>query len=219
MAEFWEGAFQEKQKMWGELSTVSAQDSANEFKRLGFQKVLIPGIGYGRNANPFLDLGMEVTGIEISETAIAMGKPKFGDRIRWIHGSVTSMPFEVVKYDGMYCHALIHLLDAGERKKLIADCFGQLSEKGVMVFTAITQNSDTYSDALRNGTEISPGRFRTRHGVELFFYDEASIAEEFGSMGMTEYSTVDEPVNGRPDSTTAFWSIRCDRGSARRLIL
>jgi 2-polyprenyl-3-methyl-5-hydroxy-6-metoxy-1,4-benzoquinol methylase len=209
MTEFWEGAFQEKQKMWGELSTASAQDSANEFKRLGFQKILIPGIGYGRNAKPFLDLGMEVTGIEISETAIAMGKQKFGDRIRWIQGSVTSMLFEGVKYDGVYCHALIHLLDTGERKKLIADCFGQLNAKGLMVFTAITKNSDTYSDALRNGTQVATDRFRTKHGVDLFFYDERSIAEEFGTLGRTEFSMVEEPVNNQVGSTTAFWKIIC----------
>lgn len=209
MPEFWENAFQEKQRMWGESPTVSATTTAALCERLGLRKILIPGIGYGRNAKPFLDLGMEVTGIEISETAIAMGKQKFGARIQWIHGSVTSMPFDDLKYEGIYCHALIHLLDGGARKKLLADCFGQLSEKGMMVFTAISKNSDTYADALRNGTPIGPSCFKTRHGVELFFYDEPSIAEEFGILGRTEYSTVEEPVNNQVGSTTAFWKISC----------
>lgn len=209
MPEFWEKAFQEKQKMWGELPTLSARETAHEFNRMGLQKILIPGIGYGRNAQPFLDVGMEVTGIEISETAIAMGKQKFGDRIEWIQGSVTSMPFNEKKYDGIFCHALIHLLNADERKKLLADSFSQLNAKGMMVFTAISKNSDTYEDALRNGTQTGPSLFRTKHGVDLYFYDESSITEEFGGFGLADYAKVEEPVNHQVGSTSAFWKIIC----------
>jgi 2-polyprenyl-3-methyl-5-hydroxy-6-metoxy-1,4-benzoquinol methylase len=214
--EFWENAFQKNQRMWGESPTVSAKLTADICEAIGFQKILIPGIGYGRNAKPFLDLDMEVTGIEISETAIAMGKQRFGTLVNWIHGSVTAMPFDEMKYEVIFCHALIHLLDAEERKKLIADCFGRLSERGVMVFTAITKNSDTYGDAIREGTVIGTDRFKTRHGVELFFYDEASIKAEFGAFGLMEQTILNEPVNGRHDSTTPFWKIRCDRSEARQ---
>ena len=31
--------------------------------------ILIPGVGYGRNAKVFIDNGINVTGIEISKTA------------------------------------------------------------------------------------------------------------------------------------------------------
>lgn len=42
------------------------------FARVGAKKILIPGIGHGRNARPFLECLMSVTGIEISETAIGL---------------------------------------------------------------------------------------------------------------------------------------------------
>jgi hypothetical protein len=57
------------------------------------------------------------------------------------HGSVTDMPFDQSIYDGIFCYALIHLLDASERKKLISDCHNRLAENGYMVFTAISKEA------------------------------------------------------------------------------
>lgn len=74
MPEFWEEAFKDKQEMWGlepAKSTVLAKDFFVEHK---IKNVLIPGIGYGRNAKIFLENGMKVTGIEISQTAIDLAK-------------------------------------------------------------------------------------------------------------------------------------------------
>lgn len=56
--------------------------------------MLIPGIGYGRNAQIFRDNGMKVTGIEISGTAIEMAKKHYGSDMTIYHGSVTDMPFD-----------------------------------------------------------------------------------------------------------------------------
>ena len=66
MTEFWEEAFKDKQEMWGlnpSKSTVLTKDFFVEQK---IKNILIPGIGYGRNAKIFVDIGMNVTGIEIS---------------------------------------------------------------------------------------------------------------------------------------------------------
>lgn len=53
MAEFWEKSFQEKGAMWGPSATDSALRAAAAFQEKGYKEVLIPGIGYGRNARPF----------------------------------------------------------------------------------------------------------------------------------------------------------------------
>lgn len=74
MTEFWEEAFKDKQEMWGlkpAKSTVLTKDFFAEHK---IKNVLIPGIGYGRNAQIFIDNGITVTGIEISQTAIDLAK-------------------------------------------------------------------------------------------------------------------------------------------------
>lgn len=188
MTEFWEEAFKEKQEMWGfepAKSTVLAKDFFVEQK---IKNVLIPGIGYGRNAKVFMENGMTVTGIEISQTAIDLAKKHFENALTIYHGSVTDMPFDDKLYDGVFCYGLIYLLDKEERKKLILDCYKQLSENGTMIFTAITKDAPTYG----HGTQISKDRFEMFGGVRIFFYNRETIDKEFASAGLFEVTEVTE---------------------------
>jgi len=199
MAEFWEEAFKDKQEMWGlkpAKSTVLTMDFFVEHK---IRNVLIPGIGYGRNAQIFIDKGMTVAGIEISQTAIDLARQHFGKDLTIYHGSVTEMPFDNNLYDGIFCYGLIYLLDKDERKKLIQDCFNQLTENGIMVYTAITKDAETYGQ----GTQISKDQFEMFGGVKIFFYDKESIEEEFGNAGLFE---VTEVVENYP-----FYLIKCKK--------
>ncbi|PJJ79319.1 class I SAM-dependent methyltransferase [Mucilaginibacter auburnensis] len=201
MTEFWEQAFRNKQEIWGEGPTNSAVAAAKIFNDNGFNNVLIPGIGYGRNAQPFLNFNMDVTGVEISETAIHLAEKHFGNVVKIYHGSVTDMPFDNVSYDGIFCHALIHLLNKADRKKLIADCYRQLAENGLMFFTAITKKSPTYGQ----GILIAKDTFEQFGGLNMFFYDEDTIAEEFSAYGLYQ---VDEITDNYP-----FHFIQCGKSS------
>ena len=188
MSEFWEQAFKDKQEMWGlepAKSTVLTKDFFIEHK---IKNVLIPGVGYGRNAQIFIENGMTVTGIEISQTAIELAQKHFGNELEIYHGSVTDMPFDKQLYNGIFCYGLIYLLDKNERAKLIQDCFNQLTEDGYMVFTAITKDAQTYGQ----GTQLSKDRFEMFGGVKMFFYDRESIQEEFGNYGLVEVKEVTE---------------------------
>ncbi|MEZ4195423.1 MAG: hypothetical protein R3B53_03500 [Candidatus Paceibacterota bacterium] len=78
MTEFWEENFKNKQKMWGEEAAPAAVIASDYFQKREIRKVLIPGIGYGRNAVPFIEAGMQITGIEISETAVKIAKEEMG---------------------------------------------------------------------------------------------------------------------------------------------
>ncbi len=201
MTEFWEEAFKDKQEMWGlnpAKSTVLTKDFFVEKK---VKSVLIPGIGYGRNAQIFKDNAMTVTGIEISETAIELGKKHFGNEMNIYHGSVTDMPFDNNLYDGIYCYGLIYLLDKDKRAKLIQDCYNQLTENGFMVFTTITKQAVTYGQ----GTNIGKDRFEMFGGVKIFFYDSETIAEEFGKSGLFEITEVTENY--------PFYIIKCKKNS------
>ena len=205
MSEFWEIAFQAKKMMWGEESTIAAIETSETFKELGFKNILIPGFGYGRNAKPFYTKGFNVTGIEISSTAIKLAHEFLGDEIRIFHGSVDNMPFDQYVYDGIFCHALIHLLDSDQRKKLIRDCYHQLQHNGLMVFTTITKDASTYGVGEKLGTD----RYKTQHDVDLYFYDEASIKQEFKAFGLIDATKINEGGNGRP--STKFWKIVCKK--------
>ncbi|MBN9399448.1 MAG: class I SAM-dependent methyltransferase ['Candidatus Kapabacteria' thiocyanatum] len=188
MAEFWETNFQEKQEMWGFEPAHSAILAKDIFLRQSSKNILIPGIGYGRNAKVFLDAGMSVTGIEISGTAIELAAKHYGTDIMIHHGSVTDMPFDDIRYDGIFCYALIHLLDSDERAKLVRDCYDQLADGGYMVFTAITKRAHTYGQ----GTFLSDDRYEMFGGVKMYFYDEDAVRREFGRAGLLDIAEVHE---------------------------
>ncbi|WP_316845499.1 class I SAM-dependent methyltransferase [Pedobacter psychrodurus] len=195
--EFWENAFGDKKEMWGFEPAQSAVLTKDFFLQESVQNILVPGIGYGRNAQVFVENGIIVTGIEISKTAIEMARKHYGTDMVIFHGSVMDMPFDENKYDGIFCYALIHLLDSEERKKLIGDCYHQLKDGGYMVFTAISKAAHTYGQ----GKMISKDRYEIVNGVQLFFYDQESITDEFSGAGLFEITEIVE--------NQSFYLIKC----------
>lgn len=174
--------------MWGFEPAKSAILANEFFLERSVKNILIPGFGYGRNAQLFKENGMNITGIEISATAIEMARKHYGPDMTIYHGSVTDMPFDHQQYDGIFCYALIHLLDAAERAKLIRDCYNQLSKGGYMIFTVISKAAPTYG----KGTLLGKDRYEQFGGVNMFFYDEAAIRDEFSSAGLSAITEVTE---------------------------
>lgn len=70
MQDFWEKAFKDKQEMWGNKMANSANIVYQILSSFGVSNLLIPGIGYGRNAQIFVDNNIKIIGIEISKTTI-----------------------------------------------------------------------------------------------------------------------------------------------------
>ncbi len=210
MTEFWEESFKDKKEMWGFEPAYSAITILEFFKNKGLSKVLIPGFGYGRNAKIFIDQGFDVTGIEISETAINLAKKNYGNELKIHQGSVYNMPFDQESYDGIYCYALIHLLSESERKKLINDCYNQLNPNGYLVFISISKLDTRYG----KGKEISKDTFKTEHGVNLFFYDSDSVKKEFENFGLIESEEISEPaMNDGKKASQRFIQIICRKES------
>ncbi|AOY77711.1 class I SAM-dependent methyltransferase [Clostridium formicaceticum] len=189
MTEFWESSFIEKQTMWGFEPSDSAILTKDFFLEKKVKDILIPGIGYGRNAKVFIENGINVTGIEISKTAIDLARKNGLDDISIYHGLVTDMPFDSKLYDGIFCYALIHLLNNHGRKKFIKDCYNQLKPNGYMIFTTISKKAPMFG----KGKQLSRDRFEIIKGVKMFFYDSDSIKREFGKYGLIEISEIDEP--------------------------
>lgn len=199
MKEFWDKTFIKNKEMWGFEPAPSTMLTKDLFVNHQIKNVLIPGIGYGRNARIFMDHGMTVTGIEISQTAIDLAYKYFGDALKIHHGSVSEMPFDDRQYDGIYCYALIHLLEKSEREKLIQDCYNQLSDDGYMVFTTVTKEAEIYG----HGTRIDKDRFQVFGGLKLFFYDRETIQEEFGKAELYEIIEVNDVY--------PFYLIKCKK--------
>ena len=190
MTEYWESNYKEMQTLWGFEPSDSSLLAMHFFLDRKINDILIPGIGYGRNAKVFIDNGFKVTGIEISKTAIDLAKNRNGLDIKIYHGSVIDMPFDQNLYDGIFCYALIQLLNSRERKKFINDCYNQLKPNGYMIFTVISNEASMYG----KGKCLSKNRYEILKGLKVYFYDFESIQNEFDSFGLIEVNEIDEPI-------------------------
>lgn len=205
MSEFWDDMFQKIGTMWAFEPADSAAAARDLFSENGFRSVLIPGVGYGRNAKPFVECGFDVTGIEISETAIRLARENGSDFLIH-HGPVTQMPFDNTVYDGIFCYALIHLLNQNERRQFLKNCYNQLRPGGIMVFVAISKSYKMFG----HGKPVSKNRFRIQNGLNLLFYDPETIKKEFSPFGLTGFREIDEPVKHlENEEPMKFWMVVC----------
>lgn len=186
--EFWETSFSEKKEMWGMDPVNSALLANTLFLEENLKTILVPGFGYGRNAHFFHQNGMEVTGIEISKTAIDLARKHYGEEMTVHHGSVSDMPFDDKKYDGIFCYALIHLLDQRARRKLVTDCYDQLAANGYMIFSFISKEASTFG----TGRFVSTDCYEIHPGVSIYFYDNESVLEQFKDYGLVDVKMITE---------------------------
>ncbi|CAN7452990.1 class I SAM-dependent methyltransferase [Peribacillus frigoritolerans] len=207
MTEIWESSFIENQMMWGLEPSDSAISTKDFFLEKKVKDLLIPGIGYGRNAKIFTDNGINVTGIEISKTAIELTRQN-GLNLNIFHGSVTDMPFDNKLYDGIFCYALIHLLNNRERDKFIKDCYNQLKPNGYMIFTTISKEAPMFG----KGKQLGKDYYEIMEGMKMFFYDPDSIKQEFGNYGLIEFSEIVEPHKNMENKPPfKFIMVKCQK--------
>ncbi len=62
--DYWESLFKEGGALWGFEPSASALIALERFKKVGINKILIPGFRYERNGKLFIDSGFDVTGVD-----------------------------------------------------------------------------------------------------------------------------------------------------------
>jgi SAM-dependent methyltransferase len=190
MREFWDNKFMEIKTGWGMQPSDSAIIARDFFQKQGLHDILIPGVGYGRNADLFIRSGFRVTGIEISEYAIRLAREEFQLDFPIYHGSVTNMPFDKKKYDGIFCYAMIHLLNKPQRKQFIKNCYNQLKPGGYMIFTVVSKKAEVFG----KGRLLSDSRYELSKGLRVYFYDLQSANREFKNFSLFELHEIEEPI-------------------------
>ncbi|MBI9054915.1 MAG: class I SAM-dependent methyltransferase [Bacteroidales bacterium] len=192
--EFWEELFSKHGTLWNFYPSDSAVEIAEFFYSEGLKNILIPGVGYGRNAKPFIDKGLNLTGVEISESAIELAK-EHGYNFPIFYGSILDMPFDNTKYDGVFCYSLLHLFNETTRSKMLSVCYNQLNENGYMVFVVVSINDKILSKE----KIISANRYEMENGLKVYFYDPDSIEKQFIKFGLVSYKEIDEPIKFMPN--------------------
>jgi SAM-dependent methyltransferase len=195
MSEYWESRFRNEGAMWKYEPADSALFALELFNSEKINRILIPGFGYGRNARLFIDNGFRISGIEISESAINLARHS-GIECTIHHGSVTAMPFDNEKYGGIYCYAMIHLLNRAERNFFLTSCYNQLLKDGLMLFTVASKANSLFG----TGKYLSKDRYEIARGLRVYFYDSDSVLDEFSDFGLIDCKDIDEPVKFMEDT-------------------
>ena len=121
MSTFWETRYAAEGAVWGHKPSRTVERAHALCQQHGVQSLLIPGSGYGRNTRFFAEHGYAVTGIEVSETALALAQAH--DSVsRYIHASVLYDVLQDETFDAIYCFNVLHLFLAAERRDLIERC-------------------------------------------------------------------------------------------------
>lgn len=188
MNTFWEERFRNEGKIWGDTPSRTALHAIGLFKKAGVRTVLIPGSGYGRNAGAFHRAGFEVTGIEISATAVSLAR-QASQGIRYHHGSVLRMPFDNVLYDGIYCFNVLHLFRRNDREVFLQRCREQLRDGGVLFFAVFSDQEPSFG----TGRMVEENTFESKPGREVHYYTEDELISEFRGCAILETGMVEDP--------------------------
>jgi SAM-dependent methyltransferase len=188
MNTFWEERFSEEGKIWGNSPSRTAGYAIELFKKTGVHAVLIPGSGYGRNAEAFARAGFEVTGIEISETAVSLARVGSSD-VRYYSGSVLDMPFDNGVYDGIYSFNVLHLFRKSDRVKFLQQCREQLKEGGLIFFVVFSDKESSYG----TGRRVEENTFESKPGREVHYYSEEDLVSEFKGLEIIETGMMEDP--------------------------
>jgi SAM-dependent methyltransferase len=188
MNTFWENRFREEGRIWGDTPSRTAVYAIRLFKKAGVREVLVPGSGYGRNAEAFARAGFAVTGIEISDTALALAR-QGSQKVRYYRGSVLDMPFDDSVYDGIYCFNVLHLFRKNERAAFLQRCREQLKDGGVMFFVVFSDREPSCG----TGRMVEEKTFESKPGREVHYYSTGDLVSEFRGLEILKKGMMEDP--------------------------
>jgi SAM-dependent methyltransferase len=187
MGDYWDRRYAGEGKIWGDTPSVTALYACEFFRTEGVRCVLIPGIGYGRNARIFVEAGMSVEGVEISGEAVNILKNDLPGAI-CRQGSVLDTPFGG-PYDAIYCFNVLHLFKSKDRLALVNKCRDALADGGLAFFTVFSELEPSFG----KGRETEPGTFESKPGRPVHYFTGAGLRDLFNGFDILEQGLVEDP--------------------------
>lgn len=193
-ANYWEKRYRREGKIWGENPSVSVNVALKYFLKKDVRRVLVPGSGYGRNAEALAKAGFEVSGIEISDTAYrtavnSNNEKEFG--IDYTLGDVVQMPYEAEQFEGVYCFNLLHLFKRKERTKFTDNLYRILKPDGIVVLTVFSERERSFG----KGKEIEFNTFESKKDRPVHYFTEKDLNEQFKKFNILENMVIEDPEN------------------------
>lgn len=185
--EYWDRRFLDGGTIWGDTPSKTANHALELFTRYKLKKILVPGAGYGRNTKLFTDANLEVTGIEISESALNIAK-SFNPKTQFFQGSVLDMPFDDEKYDGIYSCNVLHLFLKDDRISFLRKCFKQLRTKGFVYFVVFSDKERSFG----KGKRIEENTYESKPWRPTHYFTEIDLKEHFKEYLVIETGIIED---------------------------
>ena len=194
MQEYWEQRYSDEGEIWGALPSISVARADRQFAEHGCRSVIVPGCGYGRNANFFQKKGYAVTGVDISATAIDMART-LNAKIEYVTGSVFDVEFPAGSFDGLYAFNFLHFMLERERRSFIQQYSDLLRPGGVAFYTVFSEEEKAFG----KGKEIEKNTFETKSGRPAHYFTREDLLNHFSLFTVLEEGLIEEPENHPPD--------------------
>lgn len=190
MNEYWEKRYAKEGCIWGDNPSRTVEKANDLFRKEGLWKILIPGSGYGRNADYFASEAYDVTGIEISKTALTLTR-KSNSNIRYVQGSIFDVTFQNELFDGIYCFNVLHLFLASDRRVFIHKCHDFLRPNGMAFFVVFSEQEANYG----KGRQIEENTFETKPGRPAHYFTEEDLLANFKDFQIIETGLIEDSEN------------------------
>ena len=194
MSESWEARYAAEGVIWDHEPSITIGRAYALFQQHAVQALLIPGSGYGRNARFFAEHGYVVTGIEVSESALALAQAQ-DPTSRYIHASVLDDVLTDETFDAIYCFNVLHLFLAADRRDLIRRCGRWLRPGGLAFFVVFSKNEETYG----KGKAVEPETFETRPGRPAHYFTDADLRAHLTEFSILETDLIADPEDHGPE--------------------
>ena len=194
MKTFWDERYEAEGEIWGNLPSKTVVRADAFFHEHQCRKVLVPGCGYGRNANYFQKKGYDVTGVDFSEKAVFMAR-KFNPKIDYITESVFDVDFPFGSFEAVYAFNILHFFLEAERKCFIRQYCDYIRPGGIAYFTVFSEEEKDFG----KGSEVEPNTFEAKLGRPAHYFTREDLLNHFTLYTVLEDGLVEESENHPPD--------------------
>jgi ubiquinone/menaquinone biosynthesis C-methylase UbiE len=144
------------------------------------KRILDAGCGSGFDCNMFQQMGLEPTGIDLSESFINIAKQKFPD-LNFIQGNLLSLPFQNEEFDGVWAYSsLLHLETINDVKKALGE-FNRILKPSGMLFVRVKKQ-----EGKEKTTVAEDGRF-------FRFFTQDGLRELITKSGFKVIASEEQP--------------------------
>ena len=183
-AESWEKFYKEQKRPWRGIGKVSLDLEPGS-------KVLDVGCGTGKSTAALIKMGMDVTGLDFSPTAICQCINDYGDKAKFTIAECDRMPFPENYFAAVTAVHLLEHLNERQLKDTVREMTRVLMPGGI-VFV----RSFAVGDSRAKGKDMD-----TRgNGIEYRYYDEDQMKMIFRGFELVS--------SERKDETMRFGAVR-----------